>query len=250
MGMRRAALLIMGMAGSVFAAAMLYISVLHQNAVTVSAETGTERQDGLILSDLEKVAELEPADVTFPTVIPGTTLLAKELTSYDGPFAEDGSDREVIGTAALLVENFGKEDILQAEITLQWGQQRFLFYGEMLPAGKRVLMLEKSGLPCLQKNFTSCSGWQVCVCGKNQLHSQVLVSDRAMGTVIVTNVADKPMENIYVYYKSWLSPQDILVGGITYSAFIPMLAPGQTEYLYPSHYASGYSKVISVYVGE
>ena len=250
MVMRRAALLIMGVAGSVLAAMMLYGFVMHQNAVAADAEMGAIESDDLIWNDLKKVTALDPADVVFPTVIPGTTLLAKELTSYDGPFVEDGTDREVVGAAALLVENFGKEDIAKAYIEIQWGEQLLSFYGEMLPVGKAVLLIEQAGTPSLQKNFTACNGWQVCTQEEDQLQKQVFVSDRAMGTVVVTNVTEKRLENICLYYKSWLSPQDILIGGIAYSICIPYLTPGQTEYLYPPHYASGYSRVVSVHIGE
>ena len=91
------------------------------------------------------------------------------------------------------------------------------------------------------------------LCGREEsteLQKQVLVSERAMGTVIVTNATEEPLNNICLYYKSWYSPQNILIGGIKYSVSIPVLAPGQTEYLYPPHYAIGYSKVVSVHIEE
>lgn len=244
MAIRRAALLTLGLAGSVFAAGILYLSVMYQYSI-IYEKTAIDAW-----ASLEEVTALEPADVVFPTVIPGTTLLAKELTSYDGPFAEDGTDREVVGAAALLVENFGKDEIMQTQICLFWGEQQLIFSGEMIPPGMTVLLLEQSATASLQKNFTACKGWQICSRTENRLQKQVLVSERAMGTVIVTNATEEPLHNICLYYKSWYSPQNILIGGITYSVSIPVLAPGQTEYLYPPHYAIGYSKVVSVHIEE
>lgn len=247
MAIRRMALLIMGFAGSVLVAGVLYISVSSQIAETAEP---VQNSDSAVWGTIEKVNALEPADIVFPTVIPGTTLLAKELSSYDGPFVEDGTDREVVGVAALLVENFGENEILQTQIEFYWGQQKLAFWGEMIPPGMTILLLEQTATSSLQKNFTSCNGWQICTQEENQLQKQVTVTDRAMGTVIVTNRTEQTLNNIQLYYKSWLSPQNIFIGGVTYSVTIPALLPGQTEYLYPPHYASGYSKVVSVFTEE
>lgn len=67
-----------------------------------------------------------------------------------------------------------------------------------------------------------------------------------MGTVLVSNSADRTLYDVQLYYKSWLSPPDVYMGGITYAAGIPVLLPGQTVCLYPPHYAAGYTKVLFV----
>jgi hypothetical protein len=76
--------------------------------------------------------------------------------------------------------------------------------------------------------------------------ANIRITDQAMGTIVVTNVSDKVLRNVCIYYKSWLSPPDVYMGGITYMEQVPVLMPGQTQYRYPRHYASGYSRVVSV----
>ena len=78
---------------------------------------------------------------------------------------------------------------------------------------------------------------------------KIAVADRAMGTLVVTNISQEPVENVRIYYKAWLSPPDVYMGGKSYVITIPALQPGQTEFLYPDHYACGFSKVVSVTVG-
>lgn len=224
-------MLILGFAGSLLAAGVLYISAegtLADNAApAVIAET-------LPVS----------TSISLPAAVPGTTLQIAKMSSYEGPFLEDGSDKEVVNVAALHVFNTGNQEILKACITLQYGNVPYIFYGEHLPSGETVVLLEREGKAYQVGGFTHCSGWQETSADTSQ--EGIMITDRSMGTLIVTNLTDKTFQNVCLYYKSWLSPPDVYMGGITYTAELSVLLPGEVKYLYPSHYAAGYSKVVLV----
>ncbi len=225
-------MLILGLVGSVLATAVLYISaesILVEDAVF---PVGTE--------PLQSVS----ADIRLPVPVPGTTLQIQRISSYEGPFLEDGSDTEVVNVAALHVYNAGDREITKARITLRQGNAHYVFYGEHFPPGTTVVLLEQEARTYQHGAVTYCTGWQEAAVCKQQ--EGILVTDKSMGTVVVTNLTDRTIQNICLYYKSWLSPPDVYMGGITYKAEIAELLPGQTQYLYPSHYATGYSKVVSV----
>ena len=189
-----------------------------------------------------------PSTATFrmPEMIQGTTLLAERLTIYEGPFLEDGSDREVADVAALIVRNVGDHEIERCGIGLYFNEVCYTFYGERIPPDATVLLLEYGGMLYRTDSITSCSGWQVTASNKQDLSDFLKIEERAMGTIVVTNTTNRILNDICIYYKTWLSPPDIYVGGIAYSVEIPKLMPGQSEYLYPYHYAYGYSKVVSL----
>lgn len=232
-------MLILGVAGSVFSALVLYLSA--SGMLVAVKET-------VLLNAIPQKDHLSQAqsDLEFPVSVPGTTLLAQKISSYEGPFLEDGSDREVVNIAALQVYNAGDKDVLRAHIVLFCGDTSLSFYGEHIPAGVTVVLLERSAGTFRSDGFVGCSGWQEIDNSAQRIDGEISVSDIAMGTVVVTNLTDKTFQNVHIYYKSFLSPPGIYVGGITYTVEIPALLPGQTEHLYPYHYASGYSKVVTV----
>lgn len=234
MALRRFSLLILGIAGSVLAATVLYISAEE------------------MLQD-RNLLQQDPAQMhthlILPAEVPGTTLIAQKLVSYEGPFLEDGSDREVVDVAALQVFNTGTKEVLQACVELWRGDTAYKFYAEHVPPGGTVLILESNASSFLQDGFTACSGRQLTAQSNGEVSKGISITDRAMGTVIVSNLTGQTIENINLYYKSWLSPPGIYVGGVSYCAVIPVLLPEQTVEIFPHHYASGYSKVVSVMIG-
>ncbi len=242
MALKRVALLVLGTIGSFFAVTMLYISA--QGIIM-----GNERPQVSLFTEPLQENLVTITDCTFPCAVPGTTLVAQKVFPYDGPFLEDGSDREVFDIAALQVCNMGSEEIRKAYIEIKMGDSMLTFYGEHIPPSIPVLLLECDAKTYEQGNLTACTGWQVVSVSDTITEKEISITDRPMGTVAVTNLTEHAIYNICLYYKSWLSPPNIYVGGITYFVSIPVLEPGQTEYLYPQHYASGFSMVVSVTVG-
>ena len=234
MALRRFFLLILGIAGSMLAATVLYISA--EDVLQDRALPGRDM-------------ELVNTELILPTQVPGTTLIAQKLVSYEGPFLEDGTDREVVNVAALQVFNTSTKEVLQACVELWREDTAYKFYAERIPPGGTVLILETRAQTFLHDGFSSCSGRQLTAQSDTGDRTGISITDRAMGTVIITNLTDRKIENISLYYKSWLNPPGIYVGGICYTYAIPVLLPNQTIEIFPHHYASGYSKVASVTIG-
>jgi hypothetical protein len=64
----------------------------------------------------------------------------------------------------------------------------------------------------------------------------------------VTNLTAEVMPCVRVFYKQHEGASDLYVGGITYSAVIPDLQPGETRQITPYRYANGYSAVVAVVI--
>ena len=224
MTIRRIALTVLGFSGSILAALTLCISA--QSILAQPTETG--------LSTIE-----------FPYVIPDTTLVVQALTGYDGPFLEDGTDREMVNVVALIIRNSGATIIESAQISLHWGDGMYTFAGSYIPAGGTAVLIEQNGQIWKDTVFTHCTGNQTTL-QAGLLQQEIMVTEEAMGTVILTNTTEDTIYGITIYHKTWLSPQDMYIGGITYAMDVPHLLPGQTAYLYPDHYAVGYSRVVCI----
>lgn len=223
---RRFALLFLGLVGSVLMSALLYISV-----------EGT-------LPKTERLTMETRGVIRLPYAIPNTDLIAQQISYYEGPFLEDGTDREVVDIPALHLYNVGSCEILRTCVTVHISDVAYMFYGEHLPPGETTVLLEKNAKLYKKGDITSCTGWQER--GAVPILQGVQITEINMGTLSVTNLTEEPLPNLRLHYKSWLSPPGVFMGGITYCAEIPILLPGQTAHLQPYHYAAGYTKVISV----
>ena len=77
------------------------------------------------------------------------------------------------------------------------------------------------------------------------LDQQVLVVEEVDTTTIcVQNITDKPLQDIRIYHKSYLLPDELYIGGITYCAGIKYLAPGECVKISPFRYVKDYSKIV------
>lgn len=223
---RRFALLVLGFAGSVLAVAMLYISV-----------------EGA-LPDLAPAMTEPVTSITLPYAVPDTDLIVQQISYYEGPFLEDGTDREVVDIPALHLYNAGACEILRTCITVHTSDTAYVFYGEHLPPDATTVLLEKDAKPYRRGDISACTGWQER--GTDTPLQGVQITEVDMGTISVTNLTDNTLRNVRIYYKSWLSPPGVYMGGNTYQVVIPVFLPGQTDYLHPDHYAAGYTKVVLV----
>ncbi len=225
----------LGILGSVVTASALYFSAEETWNVFLSEDHMFKQESIIHLSE----------SISFPIAISNTNLIAQKLSPYEGPFLEDGTDREVVDVAALHVYNSGTTEVHKARIALFWSDGFYIFEADHIPAGETVVILEQNGSLYRQGDYIQCNGWQKL--GQEYAISQdVYVTDMALGTVVIHNLTDETLRNVCVYYKTWLAPPDIYVGGITYMVQIPVLLPKQSKYLYPYHYAAGYSKVVAV----
>lgn len=240
--MRRAILLAVG-----FGAGFCVLWALLVNAQSALAYQWDTRP---VLSVLPgEGAELErDEEMALPVSVPGTCLVVEQIVMYEGPFLEDDSGREVVNVAALLLRNTGEFGVESARVVLEAGALQFVFEADTIPAGQAVLVLEKGGKEYGPRTFTGCTGWAVC-CQEDWSGVEMLdIQSVDMGTVRVTNQTDKVLAGILLHYKNYLADPGFFVGGRTYLYLIERLEPGQTIYIYPSHYANGYSRFARVEV--
>ena len=229
---KRGILLILGVAGSVAVCAVLIFS---SQSILASAST-------------PKFSQLPESEqfLTLPIAITGTDLAVQRLVAYEGPFLEDGSDREVVDIAALLICNTGDETLLRAQVELTCGGRTYRFYGERILPGIPQLLLERNCKPYEKGEITACSGWQITTHTREYLDRGVTVTDEYMGTLVITNSTENTLRDVTVFYRSWLSPPGFYIGGIVYFVTLPTLAPGEAVRIYPYRYAKEYSRPVSV----
>ena len=244
MVLKRLLLPILGILGWLVPASVLYFTASDPPTVTAMPP--------VLQGQTPETEGKEPAEVklSLPVLIQGTTLIAENITVYDGPYLEDGTNREVFSVPVLQVHNAGEATILRTCIELRYGDRCFAFRGEWIPPGVSVALLECSGNRDTEKHFSSCRGWQETVTSECLPVDALSVREYGMGTLEVTNHAAEPMKNIQIIYKCWLSPPGIYVGGIAYRTLITELKPGETVYIDPEKYVCGYSKVVCAVTGS
>lgn len=229
--MRRAVLLILGLCGSLFFGWQL---VLSANSIL---------QDGQIAA-VSEISLTEENSLLFPIAVSDTCLIAQYPALYEGPYVEDGSDEYVVDVAAIVLFNTARTGIDYARVVLQWDQGEYVFETQMLPPREAVMVLDKSRQKFQQHQWTSCQGTQQ-MGEESWLDQQVLVVEEVDTTTIcVQNITDKPLQDIRIYHKSYLLPDELYIGGITYCAGIKYLAPGECVKISPFRYVKDYSKIV------
>lgn len=190
-------------------------------------------------------AATETGGITFPYEIPGTALVAESLAPYDGDFVEDGMGRQVCNVASLVLRNTGPA-IAWLQVMLETDDGLLTFVANTVPAGGTVMVLEKDAGKYPVGKLAACRG-QVIVDEDVWLdETQLQFETVDMGTVAMTNLTDKPMGKLRIYYKTYHADVDIYFGGVTYCTSVERVEPGETVLIEPSHYAQGYSQIVRV----
>ena len=237
--MRRCVILISGLCTGF---SILWFLCAQMTAAYFSAET--------VLSVTPVLEQTWEDALQFPFEIPGTTLIAEQIVSYDGQFSEEGSTSDVVNVAALLLYNYGQQGIAQTQIRLKAGQVWFEFSADTIPAGGRILVPEKNGKEFGPQKFSSCKGSQQADGTDWENTDRIRLEYPDMGTVVVTNLTDRTLSGICLYYKSYYEDGDFYVGGKTVAYYIEALAPNEYIQIYPYNYALGYSRFARIEIEE
>lgn len=199
-------------------------------------------------------AETEPACTaqTAPTQtlsggLEETDLVCRGLYCYDGPFLEDGSREERTGVTALMLENTGTHGIAYAVVEVVREGELLRFEVSRLPPRATVLVLEKSGAAYTQGAVRECQCIVYIPGSFDYAAGEVRVENDGQN-VTVTNLTDRPMSCVRVYYKQHIGDADMYVGGITFSAAAEDLQPGETRILDARYYVPGYALTVAVEV--
>lgn len=186
----------------------------------------------------------------FPFEIPGTTLIAEQIVSYDGLHTVGDKTGNVSNVAALMLYNYGEDGITEALVQLQAGQVHFAFEADTIPAGARILVPEQDGKEFGPKEFTACSGSQSVDDSDWLMEQRIQLAYPQMGEVVVSNLTGSRLTGICLYYKTYYQDMDFYVGGKTQMYYIQTLEPGEYIRIYPYNYALGYSKFARIVIGK
>lgn len=215
-------------------------------ASTASAEEKETEEKGRESTDGVKENDNQSNNISFPYEISGTTLTVEHIGSYDGIFLEDGSDEEVNGIAAMVLKNTGENPVEYADISLKDGKKEFKFEVSDIPAGETVVVQEKNRKKYKERTYTSCSGIMASMDELEMSEETVHVEETEDGKLEITNLTEEEIPCVRIFYKFYMEEEETYVGGITYTAKVAELAPGESRNIIPSHYVSGNSRVMMV----
>ena len=190
------------------------------------------------------VSSEEHEELRFPVAVPDTYLIAQYPVLYEGPFMEDGSGDYVVDVAAVVLFNTSQTGIDYARVVFRWDKGEYVFEAQMLPPRQAVLVLDKDRQKFAQQQWYSCTGTQETGEGEWLDQQTVAVEDVDDVTICVRNNTDRAMQDIRIYYKSYLLPEQLYVGGITYCAGLGELAPGESVQISPFRYVKDHSRII------
>jgi len=187
-----------------------------------------------------------PTDPTQAHPLKYTSLVAHGLAAYDGPCLEDGTSEELTDVAALILENTGTIGIHYAQIIVTQGGTELSFDATYIPPRGTVLIVESNRAPYSDSQIDSYRCSTVIPGSFDWEEDQVSIEPEGICSMRITNLTDRALKNIRIYYKQHQRQQDLYIGGITFSAVIASLEPGETRTLTPYGYATGYAQVVAV----
>ena len=191
-------------------------------------------------------APVQDNSLYFPYSIHGSNLVIEQMNSYDGIFFEDGSDKDVTNVTAMVLTNTGDACIEYVDITIERNGVELKFTASAIEAGGTVIVLEAGGKQFSNGKYSKCVAEFATMTEMEMSLDQVRVEETAEGGLLVTNIAEKDIPCVRIFYKFYMYDSDVYVGGITYTAKIVDLAAGDSCVVTPSHYLQGYSKVVMV----
>lgn len=163
---------------------------------------------------------------------------------FSGKFVEDGSNAQVENVLALVVTNNSAQFVELAEIAVGSA----LFELTCLPAGRSVLVMEKTGMTYDAAASYDAPSLQTYSAPDKvfSLYPETFTLTAADGVINLTNnAAEAHTGAIAVYYKT--VENGVYIGGITYRAFLEAgPAAGETAQLVCADYTAAGSEVIYI----
>ena len=188
----------------------------------------------------------ETLAVSFPCRIPGYDLTIEKLAPYTGLFVEDGSNANAQNVAMLQVKNDGDYPVEYAQIRLVCGQKELLFDISALPAGRQLVVQEKTGKTIGGEKATSASALVVQRAKMEMSEEQIQVIDNGDNTLTVRNLTGETIPTVRIFYKYYMEDENLFVGGIAFTARVTGLGAGASMKIQPAHFTSRTSRVVMV----
>lgn len=195
--------------------------------------------------------ETEPHRETMPETTPdifdlGDGLVIIRADRFSGVYVEDGSDEVVRDILMIVLENRSQEALQYARIKLDYTDAQANFEVTNLPAGKKVVLLEKNRMPWPDEQPLDAYVESRAIVEAFPMHEDVFQITTADGMINVKNISGKDISgDIFVYYKN--VGGDLYYGGITYRVRIEDgLKAGEIAQLMTAHYFEDASEILMV----
>ncbi len=196
---------------------------------------------------LIRMSNNDSSDKQFEAIDCGDGIELKSISSYDGPFLEDGSDESVSGVMQATVSNNGENDIEFAylRVTDKEGNV-YSFKITCLLRGETMTVLEEN-----RTEYKSDMGFETAklenvaeFVSVPDLHSDIFALLINGNTVTVINDDVVAHSNICICYKNYNG--EIISGGITYRISIPYLEAGESAEVSTAHFDDSTSRCIFI----
>ena len=177
----------------------------------------------------------------------GADIELKELSSYSGPYYEDGSDEKVSGVMQATVTNNSDCDIQFAYLRVaDKAGNEYAFKITCLMRGETAAVLEENRASYKSaKSIESVTVDNIALFdSKPGMHNDIFALLANGDSVTVINDDDIGHSNICVCYKNY--DGDTAIGGITYRISVPHLESGESAEVSTAHYNEGVSKFLFV----
>ncbi len=178
----------------------------------------------------------------------GRGLRIASVGKYAGIYLEDGSNDAVSDLMMVVLQNQNSKDLQIARISLTFGDKTAEFEVTNLPAGETVVVLEKNRMAytdvkCNQATLSNVAFFPEAM----SLCEDQLEITGQKGKLLVKNLTDTTMGEIYIYYKS--TAPNALYGGITYRAKIDAgVEAGAMASVNSLHYDPSNTRIVNVQI--
>lgn len=187
---------------------------------------------------------------------PDPMVLSDELqilsvSKYAGMYMEDGTNEIVLDVMMIILENTGTQDLQLARISIRYPDATAEFEVTNLPAGEKIVLLEKNRMAMTAEEPLSAVVRNVVFFPENmKLQEESIRISGSNGSMEITNISGEDISgDIYVYYKN--SETDLLYGGITYRTSVKGgLKAGETILIPAGHYSPDTSRILMVDGGK
>lgn len=75
---------------------------------------------------------------------------------------------------------------------------------------------------------------------------EVRLETNSLGKIRITNISEKDIPCVRIFYKFYLDDIPLSVGGITYTAKLTDVKAGEARVISPSHFSNGLSRIMMV----
>ncbi len=153
------------------------------------------------------------------------------------------------GVAALEMWNTGDTVVQYVQAVVWQGQRKLTFEATFLPPGGRALVAEKNREPYTLDRITDMQCGSAIRLPKST-YFPVGVEESGACSLTVSNLSDKNLSCVRVFYKEYRRDLGLYAGEITYSLVVTDLPAGESRSFSPWQYSEDTTHVVAVTVEE